>query len=234
LLALLNSKLSYFYFLYHCAALEDAKRRSWLRFFGQYMELFPVFVPEFSSVENRTDIFNSAKTHYEQGNTAALLAWAAAELAANRSDTLHDLLAHLAEQMIALNQQKQAALEAFWLDLEGVTDPKPFAILRHKGKHQASLHKNVPATRPFVSEASRSTITLDATLGWHEDAFKGMVKELVGSISGLSKLVQVYRDHAPSVTALNQRLTTTDHLIDQIVYQLYNLTPAEIAIVEGG
>lgn len=33
--------------------------------------------------------------------------------------------------------------------------------------------------------------------------------------------------------ALNQRLTTTDHLIDQIVYKLYNLTPAEIAIVEG-
>lgn len=25
----------------------------------------------------------------------------------------------------------------------------------------------------------------------------------------------------------------TDHLIDQIVYKLYNLTPTEIAIVEG-
>ncbi len=25
----------------------------------------------------------------------------------------------------------------------------------------------------------------------------------------------------------------TNHLIDQIVYKLYNLTPAEIAIVEG-
>jgi hypothetical protein len=197
------------------------------------MELFPVFVPEFSSVENRADILNSAITHYEQGNTAALLAWAVAELAANRNDTLHDLLAYLAEQMIALNWQKQAALEAFWLDLEGVTDPKPFDTLRHKGKHQASLHKNVPAMRTFVAETSRSTITLDATLGWNEDAFKGMVKELVSSISGLSKLVQVYRDHAPSVTALNQRLTTTDHLIDQIVYKLYNLTPTEIAIVEG-
>jgi hypothetical protein len=29
--------------------------------------------------------------------------------------------------------------------------------------------------------------------------------------------------------ALNQRLTTTDHL----VYKLYNLTPTEIAIVDG-
>ncbi|MFZ1397440.1 MAG: hypothetical protein WAS33_11105 [Candidatus Promineifilaceae bacterium] len=197
------------------------------------MELFPVFVPEFGSIANRSDSLNSAKNHYEQGNTAALLAWATAELAANRNDTLHDLLAHLAEQMIALNQQKQATLEAFWLDLEGVTDPKPFDTLRTKGKHQASLHKNVPATRAFVDESSRSTITLDATLGWHEDAFKGMVKELVGTVSGLSKLVQVYREHAPSVTALNQRLTSTDHLIDQIVYKLYNLTPSEIAIVEG-
>lgn len=68
------------------------------------------------------------------------------------------------------------------------------------------------------------------TLSWNEDAFKGMVKELVGSVSGLSKLVQVYRAHAPSVAALSQRLTTTD----QIVYKLYNLTPREIAIVEGG
>lgn len=52
-------------------------------------------------------------------------------------------------------------------------------------------------------------------------------------VSSLSKLVQVYRDYAPNIATLNQRLTTTDHLIDQLVYKLYNLTPTEIAIVEG-
>ena len=207
----------------------------YMQFQAPQLSVLPIRNIEFkTSTEKRTAVVNAAKTHYEQGNTAALLAWADAELAANRNDTIHDLLAFLAEQMIALNKDKQSALEAFWLDLEGVTDPKPFDTLRHKGKWEQSLHKNVPAARPFVNESSRSTITLDATLGWNEDAFKGMVKELVGKVSGLSQLVQVYRDHAPGVAALNQRLATTDNLIDQIVYKLYNLTSEEIAIVEGG
>ncbi len=228
LLAILNSKLIT---AYHQVFVPEAGRT-----FAEVktVDLVQLPIPKIKFREERqTAVVNTAKTHYKQGNTTALLAWATAELAANRSDTIHDLLAFLAEQMIALNRQKQAALEAFWLDLEGVTDPKPFDTLRHKGKWEQSLHKNVPAARPYVAESSRSTITLDATLGWNEDAFKGMVKELVGSISGLSKLVQVYRDHAPNVATLNQRLTTTDHLIDQIVYKLYNLTPEEIAIVEG-
>ncbi len=33
--------------------------------------------------------------------------------------------------------------------------------------------------------------------------------------------------------AFNQRITATDRLIDQVVYQLYGLTAEEIAIVEG-
>jgi len=37
LLSVLNSSLSFFYFKTHCAALEDAKRQAWLRFFGQYI-----------------------------------------------------------------------------------------------------------------------------------------------------------------------------------------------------
>ncbi|WP_420645128.1 Eco57I restriction-modification methylase domain-containing protein [Candidatus Leptofilum sp.] len=230
LLAILNSSLMNVLYQFY----SPEENRTFAQVKVVNLKPLPVKNIEISTPPSqRKAVVNTAKNHYEQGNTPALLAWADAELAANRNDTLHDLLAHLAEQMITLNQQKQAALEAFWLDLEGVTDPKPFETLRHKGKWEQSLHKNVPAARPYVDAASRSTITLDATLGWNEDAFKGMVKELVGTISGLSKLVQVYREHAPSVAALNHRLATTDYLIDQIVYKLYNLTPTEIAIVEG-
>ncbi len=32
---------------------------------------------------------------------------------------------------------------------------------------------------------------------------------------------------------LEEKLTQTDRLIDQIVYRLYSLTPEEVAIVEG-
>ncbi|HEV3260261.1 MAG TPA: N-6 DNA methylase [Gemmataceae bacterium] len=45
LLALLNSRLAYFYFRQTCAALEGAAE-AYLRFFGQYLEAFPVYAPE--------------------------------------------------------------------------------------------------------------------------------------------------------------------------------------------
>jgi hypothetical protein len=34
---------------------------------------------------------------------------------------VHDLLTHLAERMIAMHKERQERVEAFWLDLEGVT-----------------------------------------------------------------------------------------------------------------
>ena len=230
LLALLNSRLTTF-----CLENTSATfRGGYLRLFGQYVERLPVCEIRFvTSSGERTTTVNAAKTQYEQNNQSVLLAWADAELASNRNDTIHDLLAFLAEQMIATNKEKQAALEAFWLDLEGVTDNKTFDTLRNKAKWEQSLYKNVPASRPYVDENSRSSVGLDASLSWNEEAYKGFIKELVGSVSGLSKLVQVYREHAPLVANLDERLRVTDHLIDQIVYKLYGLTDEEIAIVEG-
>jgi hypothetical protein len=214
--------------------LGDAKAGGRLRFFTQYVQNIPISSITFSSsTHERTIAVTTAKTHYEADDTAALLTWADAELVNGRTDAIHDLLAYLAEQMIALNKDKQTAVENFWLDLEGAADPADFAKLRHKGKWEQSLHKHVPASRPHVAADSRSTVHLDQSLGWNEDAFKGFVKQLAGRVAGLSRLVHVYRDHAPHVAALNHRLAATDHLIDQIVYKLYNLTPEEIAIVEN-
>jgi hypothetical protein len=136
--------------------------------------------------------------------------------------------------MIRLNRAQQERVARFWLDLEGVlADPDTFAKLRHKGKWAQSLHKSIPAARPYVDSDSRSTITLDASLGWTEEAFTGFVRELAGSVRRSSSLVDVYRDHAGEYGRLAHQITTTDHLIDQIVYRLYGLTPDEIAIVEG-
>ena len=69
--------------------------------------------------------------------------------------------------------------------------------------------------------------------GSNEEAFKGLVKLLVKRVPRFSDIVGVYRLHAPSITALNQRLAATDRLIDQVVYRLYGLTEEEIRIVEG-
>jgi len=150
-----------------------------------------------------------------------------------QADVIHDLLAHLAEQMIAMNKQKRAAVEAFWLDIEGMVEGAAFETLRHKGKQECTLWKQAAACRPFVSEESHATRRLDESLGWGEDAFKVFVKALVGRVPNLSDLVAVYRAHSPAYRELVERIEATDWLIDQIVYKLYGLTEEEIAIVEG-
>jgi hypothetical protein len=146
-------------------------------------------------------------------------------------DVIHDLLAHLAAQMIELNRQKQQRVSAFTLDLEGLTDPATFAALQ-KGKQARTLWQT-PACRPYVSETGGGAHTLVESLAWSEDAYKALLKILAGKITGLSDFVAIYRAHAPAYAALVHRLAATDRLIDQIVYQLYGLTPEEIAIVEG-
>jgi hypothetical protein len=231
LLALLNSKLLGFY--YHQLNPETGETFAQVKL--AHLERLPIVPISFdSSQKERTAVVQTAQAHYEAGELTAVLAWCESELENGRNDTIHDLLAYLAGQMIALNRAQQERVARFWLDLEGVlADPDTFAKLRHKGKWAQSLHKKVAAARPYVDSDSRSTITLDASLGWNEEAFTGFVRELAGSVRRSSGLVDVYRDHAGEYGRLSHQITTTDHLIDQIVYRLYGLTDDEIAIVEG-
>jgi hypothetical protein len=232
LLAMLNSQLMGFTFRKLFAIQEDD---TFPQILLDDLASLPVARLSFTTPEDeRTAVVQTAKAHYEAGEQTAVLAWCASELENGRNDTIHDLLAYLAGQMIALNRAQQERVARFWLDLEGVlADPDTFAKLRHKGKWAQSLHKNIPAARPYVDSDSRSTITLDASLGWTEEAFTGFVRELAGSVRRSSGLVDVYQDHAGEYGRLARQIQTTDHLIDQIVYRLYGLTDDEIAIVEG-
>jgi hypothetical protein len=180
-------------------------------------------------------IRNSHDATYPAFLDTSLGSWLDERLSADseQSDVVHDLLAHLAERMIEMHEQKQERVEAFWLDLEGVTDPDTFEDLREHGKWGRSLWCASEDCRPFVGEESRSTRHLDESLGWNEDCFKVFVKELTGRVSNLSDVVGVYRRHHPPYRQLVQRIEATDRLIDQIVYRLYGLTEDEIAVVEG-
>lgn len=148
------------------------------------------------------------------------------------SDIVHDFLAYLAEQMIAMHKEKQALTADFWTDLEGASAPADFRKLRDKGKQEAGLAADA-ALAPFVRAESKSARTLDESLAWDEAAFKAFVRALAGPVDGLSRLVKVYQQHAPRYRELVERIGRTDWLIDQIVYKLYGLTEEEIAIVEG-
>jgi hypothetical protein len=133
--------------------------------------------------------------------------------------------------MIAGNQEKQTAVKRFWLDMQGVCDPAVYEALRGKGKQQASIHKSVAAARPYVNPDSRASLGLEASLEWNDTAaFAGFVGLLVKT-NRLADLADIYERYAGKATVQAQRLAATDRLIDQIVYQLYALTPEEIAIV---
>jgi hypothetical protein len=149
-----------------------------------------------------------------------------------QSDVVHDLLAHLAEQMIALHKQKQERVAAFWDALEAVTDADTFEDLSEHGKWEASLWKD-PACRPYVDQESRSTRHLDESLGWDRDCYEAFAGMLAGKTSVTGPIIDVYREHHPSYRRLVERIASTDELIDQIVYRLYGLTDEEIAVVEG-
>jgi hypothetical protein len=152
--------------------------------------------------------------------------------AEEKSDVVHDLLAYLAEQMIAMHKSKQALVSAFWSDLKATTDLGTFETLRDKGKWEASLWKD-PACRPYVDPESRSTRHLDESLGWNEACYEAFVGMLAGRTSVTPPMIDVYRAHHAPYKALVERIVATDDLIDQIVYRLYGLTEQEIAVVEG-
>jgi hypothetical protein len=186
--------------------------------------------------DKREQLAAQGQALYANSDHAALLRFTNNRLAAapEQADVVHDLLAYLAEQMITMNKEMHVAVEAFWLDLEGMTEAAAFDILRNKGKHERTLWKKAEACRTFVREESHSTRRLNESLSWNEEAFKAFVKILVSKVQGLSDLVGVYRAHSPAYRELVARIEATDWLIDQIVYKLYDLDEDEIAIVEGG
>jgi hypothetical protein len=148
-----------------------------------------------------------------------------------QADLVHDLLAHLAERMMAMHEEEQERIGAFWLDLEGVSDADTFEDLREHGEWESSLWK-AEVCRAFVDAESRSTRHLDESLAWNEGCLKAFVKMLAGRVANLSKVIGVYREHHRAYRQLVQRIEATDRLIDLMVYRLYGLTQ-EVAVVEG-
>ncbi|MBI5409878.1 MAG: hypothetical protein HZA14_10975 [Nitrospirae bacterium] len=140
--------------------------------------------------------------------------WVSNELSQNRTDTIHDFLAHLAGQMIELNKQKNEETKGFlkWLEREIGAD---------------------------IDDLTNKT----AIKEYHEHDFNHFLEVLKRNRNKLSidpsdrKKQKLLEDHfTKSMSVLEPvklKIQTTDDLIDRIVYKLYNLTSGEIEIVEG-
>lgn len=130
-----------------------------------------------------------------------------------QSDVVHDLLAFLAEEMTRLHREKQSKTKGFltWLEKE---------ILKGSVEDQ----KNKTKIKDFHNATLEDLLDVLKRNKAIPDPCPSNVRDTIAS--EFSAVVGV-------LTPLKARIEATDDLIDQIVYRLYGLTEAEIAIVEG-
>lgn len=145
---------------------------------------------------------------------AKVLQWVDTELSNGRSDTVHDLLASLAERMIEMNKAKNEESKGFlkWLE-------------REIGAEIDNL-----ANKTAVKE-------------YHDHYFIGLLDVLKKNKSKLSidlssrksheLLEEHFKESIAKLDPLKTRIKATDGLIDEIVYRLYGLTEEEMKIVKG-
>jgi hypothetical protein len=135
-------------------------------------------------------------------------------------DVIHDLLAHLAWQMIDLNMQKQAEARGFLAWVEG-----------YVGVGLDYLSNKTKIQEYFALEG-----------GWDEfaaalDQNRGVIQRAKGiDITRREPREAIHQEYEASMARLRpllRKIELTDRLIDLIVYRLYGLTDEEVAIVEG-
>ncbi len=219
LLALLNSRMTFYYLKHICAVLGEADKRGRLRFFSQYMEELPIRHINFTTpADERNRQLEKAKTLYQfcldKGSTDCVLGFVKHQLTADPecSDVVHDLLAYLAEDMVEMNRAKGEEIRGFlrWLERE---IGAPIDTLKNKTAIQGYSDLLFEELLEILKKNRRS-IAVDLSDRSFQESLE---REFTRSHDKLNPLLT--------------RIQRTDALIDQIVYQLYGLTDKEIAVV---
>jgi Alw26I/Eco31I/Esp3I family type II restriction m6 adenine DNA methyltransferase len=164
--------------------------------------------------KERREFFKEAVTLYKRSKYEDIIKWADYELALKRTDTSHDFLAHLSEQMIELNKAKGEEIKGFlkWIERE------------------IGAEINTLANKTAIKE-------------YHDNDFNHILDVLKNNRNKISidpsdrkKQELLENQFSKSMTVLQplkDKIKATDELIDQIVFKLYGLTNEEIRIVEG-
>jgi hypothetical protein len=156
---------------------------------------------------------------------------------------VHDLLVYLAEQMIHLHRQRAQSLENFLLALESVLSDADLQRLGRLWTPPAALKatlfdENEPDPRAIEAQeklgalAARQLDLRDDIGSLNEEQWKWLVKRRLNR-PDLVELTKVFRSRQPAIAALDTRISSTDRLIDQVVYRLYGLAEEEVATVEA-
>lgn len=247
--AILAGKLMHFYY----QVISQEKGRMLAQTDIETIDTLPIRRISFTTPDDeRTKLVSAGIALYEAGKMDELLGFVAERLAAEpeQSDVVHDLLAHLAQQMIDLNQQRQQQVSDFVTDLEGYLSEKDMKQIGrlwtppsapkegekdYDRKQQEHAKASAEAQQQLGTLARQRIDLRDDTGAIDETQWKWLLKRRFNNqIPGLAALVRIFNTYHPPIATLDRRLAATDRLIDRIVYMLYGLTPAEIAIVEKG
>jgi hypothetical protein len=186
-----------------------------LNIYPENIEYLPVPRITFTTPEKeRKEFFKEAVKLYERSKYDDIIKWAEYELALKRTDTSHDFLAYLAEQMIELNKAKGNETKGFvkWLEREIGAE---IDTLANKTAIK-EYHDNDFNHLLDVLKKNKNKISVDPSNRKTQELLE---KHFQRSLSVLEPL--------------KEKIKVTDNLIDQIVYKLYRLTVEEIEIAEG-
>jgi hypothetical protein len=218
ILAILNSKLMSYY---HRRVFLDVALQRFQKILIKDAKTFPIYRIAFITPENEKEQrVNEGKQLYEgylsQGYPEPILEFVKDQLnqTPERADVVHDLLAFLAGQMIALHKTKQEEISGFLKWLERHIGAK-VDDLSNKTTIQA-YHDSDLDTLLEILRKNRRKLTVDPSSRAFQEPIE---REFVASVAKL--------------TPLKTKIAATDRLIDLIVYQLYGLTDEEITLVEG-
>jgi hypothetical protein len=150
------------------------------------------------------------------------------------ADVIHDLLAHLAEQMIELNKQKQTEIKSFLQWLERFIGC-PIDTLTNKSKIQNYLgdyYKKGTGIAYTDNDTGAPHLSFNDLI---ELLKKNKKKIAIDPVARKEQqtLEKEYQASLETLLPLKLQLMRCDRLIDAIVYRLYGLSEEERAIVEG-
>lgn len=184
-----------------------------LNVYPENIEYLPIpRIPFTTPEKERKEFFKEAVKLYERSKYDDIIKWAEYELTLKRTDTSHDFLAYLAEQMIELNKAKGNETKGFvkWLEREigtGIEDLANKTAIKE-------YHDNDFNHLLDVLKKNKNKISIDPS---NRKVQELLEKHFTKSMSVLEPL--------------KEKIKITDNLIDRIVYKLYGLTDDEIEIV---
>ena len=114
LLAILNSRVVEFYLHQVC----PPKQGGYYSYNAGFLDQIPIPIIGFSKgMSRRNKVLRSAKKLYSNEDTNSLdllLSLAISEVNTHYTDTVHDILAYLSEQMVVMHKEVHALVANFW------------------------------------------------------------------------------------------------------------------------